>query len=218
MCWRWSSSVMEMLWSTSWTNRRVCSAANMLLWFQFLCLRTFWLTLMSGFPCTTTTRCAEQQRDRSEDSDVEDPSWTTGQRGCGTRRGWKWTPGWTALHPSSRNRQHRRLACIRLVNSNIYQNHYYWNIFLSSSHFQCSLLGSTELNLDKYESTEHLHELVHYMKCFFDLSRRWGWNVQSGWSLNFHLSESQTGTQHGSDWWEALCFLHTHQYCSEVVD
>lgn len=28
-----------------------------------------------------TTRCAEQQRVRSEDGDVEDPGWTTSQRG-----------------------------------------------------------------------------------------------------------------------------------------
>lgn len=48
----------------------------------------------------------------------------------------------------------------------------------------------------------------------------WWWSIQSGWSLNFHFSESQTGTQHGSDRWEPLSFIHhkqTHLHCIALV-
>lgn len=41
-------------------------------------------------------------------------------------------------------------------------------------------------------------QLLH----FFCFARRGRWAVQSGWILHFHLSESQTWTQVGSDRWE----------------
>lgn len=68
---------------------------------------SMWLTSLSHCLCVTTRR-AEQQWARSEDGDVEVPSWTTGQRGYGTWWGWKWTPWWAELRPSSRNWQHGR--------------------------------------------------------------------------------------------------------------
>lgn len=145
-----------------------------------------------------TTRCAEQQRVRSEDGDVEDPSWTTSQRGHTAWWGRKWT--WRArLRPSSRNTQHGRWVRQRVIHLHIF----YLTRFVPSVLFPevpawtgprplCLVLLNSQ-NSSFYMVTLQWH---HFPRS----SRRWGWNVPSGWILHFHLSESQTWTQHGSDW------------------
>lgn len=48
----------------------------------------------------------------------------------------------------------------------------------------------------------YCHQIVMTEVCHVTwLCRWWWWDVQSCWILHFHISESQTWTQHGSDRW-----------------
>lgn len=63
------------------------------------------------------------------------------------------------------------------------------------------------------------HQIVMTEVCHVTwLCRWWWWDVQSCWILHFHISESQTWTQHGSDRWappSSLSFRCT--YCDKTL-
>lgn len=76
-----------------------------------------------------------------------------------------------------------------------------------------------ELNHHKaavFSAAAHINIKMIQLRDSCKFYRGRGRYVQSGWILHLHLSESQTWTQHGPDWWEPLLLFFLTYICKRM--